>query len=209
MALTVPPPWGWWVLTTGWVVTMIGLSVATVGFWRMSRSSLEQDTGAEPSTWVKLPFAELNRLRGPKTSILVGYLVLAIGTAMGEWASHGWDGDHLMKGILLYDIAVVVSFALIGSAWWLYLQEMPASAREHQSVRRALRIFGTASGVLAVGNLVLLAEGTSFYEGLNQWSLVLCAAGLAVVATGFLRASTGPGGPHSSLATEAELEPST
>jgi len=166
------------------LVTIAGLCVAALGFWRMSRSTVRERSEAEP------PSVDEHPLRGSRTSILIGYGALGLGTAIGEWLNHGYS-DHFMRGLLDYDTAVVVSFAVTGIAWWLCLGELPILARSDRTVRRSLRIFGMASAMLALGNLLLL--GTIHNDQvLNDISFVLCAAGLVAVTAGFWTAAKGP-----------------
>jgi len=177
-------------IIASWVVTIVGLCLAALGFWGMSRSAVQQQGGTGYARSDDRPSVEEHPLRGSRASILTGYLILALGTAIGEWVNRGYS-DHFMKGLLAYDTAIVVSFALIGIAWWLCLGELPPSARRDRAVRRSLRIFGIASATLAVGNLLLVGAFDSD-QVLNGMSLVLCAAGLVAVTVGFWNAAKRP-----------------
>lgn len=174
-------------IIASWVVTIVGLCVAAPGFWGIARSAVQQDSGTEYARSDDLPSVGEHPPRGSRASILIGYVILALGTAIGEWVNRGYS-DHFMRGVLAYDTAVVVSFALIGIAWWLCLGELPPSARRDRVVRRSLRIFGVASATLAVGNLLLVGAFDSD-QVLNGISLVLCAAGLVAVTAGFWNAA--------------------
>ena len=142
-------------------------------------------------------------LRRPRLLILIGYLILTIGTAVTVWGER--SGEPYPKGFRVYDLATVISFALLGWAWWSYLNAVESISTPQ--VRRSLRMFAAVSGLLAVGNVALmrdlfanlvhysgyeallkelyhLPDGRPLYKG-----MVVSVIGFCVVAVGFWWAS--------------------
>ena len=141
----------------------------------------------------------------PRLLILLGYIILTLGTAVTVWGER--SHAPYPKSLRVYDIATVISFTLLGWAWWSLLAAYPSTPNPHPWIRASLRAFATAAAVLAVGYVALIRDVTAdtvqthgyfiLIRGIYEFpdgrpvykGLVLTVIGFCVVAIGFWWAS--------------------
>ena len=145
-------------------------------------------------------------LRAPRLLILIGYVVLTVGTALTVWGERG-DDPYYPRGLMVFDLASVISVALLGSAWWSTFSALQLASVPPSLMHRSFRIFAAVSGVLALGNVALIRDVMGHaiqvlgYESLFKEiyelpdsrplykGLVVTVLGLCLIAAGFWRAS--------------------
>jgi hypothetical protein len=123
--------------------------------------------------------------------ILFGYAVVAIGEAENFYQ----ERTRITPGILTYDVATVLSYALLGLAWWSYIAVLRSTPNVSTKMRWPLWLFALSSAVLALGyfavarlifnvkhhNIPNVAHSAAQVAGLG-----ICVAGLIVVTLGFV-----------------------
>ena len=89
------------------------------------------------------------RSSGSRRLVLIGYLVLVLGTVVSLWGER--SGISYPRSLKLYDLGTVLGFALIGWGWWSMLAVV--QQQRSRSARRPLRIFAIAGVALAAATV--------------------------------------------------------
>jgi hypothetical protein len=114
-----------------------------------------------------------------------GYLFIAFGTAVQLWLER-----HSPSQYLVIKAALLLSYLLIGAAWWVCISAILEVVGSKNTIARGLVLFGTASAVLLVGNLWPLLHGIG---GWNVVTLGAAALGCLAVTVGFWAATRNTG----------------
>ncbi|MCL4446573.1 MAG: hypothetical protein M1134_06890 [Actinobacteria bacterium] len=193
-----------------WAVTIVGLCAAAVGFIKIS---LGQSIPLDDAVGSREPLVEGEaspktmrpKLRTPRMLVLAGYAALAVATVADMWPTEASD----LEGWLFLEVAVLVSWGMIGWAWWSSIEGLGASLPAKDRLRVSFRYFAIASGVMAVVNMVFIPTAASPFPGWSNVGVltncVIDAVGYVMVAVGFWRASGVVGG-HGTASIQGKVD---
>lgn len=180
-------------LIANWVVMIVGLCVAATGFILISRRSsdprddaisseelsrVEEDHVASKTEWPAV--------RAARILILTGYTFLAV-----DMGVLGWLTQYGLIGSIgsSYYVAAMISLGLLGWAWWSCIAALVVPHGKSERPRAPFRYFAIANGVMVLGNLAILLQGSIRTSGVNSAVflaiIVISGVGFILVATGF------------------------
>jgi hypothetical protein len=132
-------------------------------------------------------------LRAAQVIVVSGYALLLAGTVL-ETVATNYDFLEPTQ-LLIYRIAVSLSFVILGAAWWGYLRTAKPDPANLAIFCRSLWLFALASLVLATGNIAVVMfevspPGATFTIENTQGAV---ACGTATVVLGYLVVAAGFG----------------